>query len=262
MPPGASRRAGSVDVTGVNVDGMDVLGLLAAVDALVSRGRSGHRATVAYANVHVLNEAAAPAPAGERLRTFLNAADICYCDGSGVVLGSRMLGRALPERMTGADWIWDLARHAEGRHRLFWLGSEPGVTEAAAAALRERHPALHVVTDHGFHAKTGAENDALIARINEARPDIVLVGMGTPTQERWTMDNRAAIEAPVVWVLGATADFVSGKVSRGPAWLHRNQEWIARLVTEPRRLWRRYLIGNTTFLLRVARQAAVERARR
>lgn len=253
----ASRRTGSVNVAGVNVAGLDVVGLLAAVDGLVLRGN----ATVAYANVHVLNEASA-GPTAAGLRGFLNAADVCYCDGSGVVLGARILGRQLPGRMTGADWIWDLARHAEGRHRLFWLGSEPGVTEAAAVVLRERHPALDVVTDHGFHAKTGPENDALIARINAAKPDIVLVGMGTPTQELWTAANRAAIDAPVVWVLGATADFVSGKVSRGPAWLHQNQEWIARLVTEPRRLWKRYLIGNTVFLLRVARQGVVERAGR
>ena len=156
--------------------------------------------------------------------------------------------------MTGADWIWDLAAHAEGRYRLYWLGSEPGVTAEAANVLKARHPALDIVTDHGFHAKTGPENDALIARINEAMPAIVLVGMGTPVQELWVERNREAIQAPVVWVLGATADFVSGKVNRGPVWLHRNQEWLARLITEPRRLWRRYLIGNGVFLARVLKQ--------
>lgn len=237
-----------VDVLGVRVHALDLPGLLRAVDDLILRGR----ATVAYANVHVLNEAVKD----KDLRGFLNDADVCYCDGSGVVLGARLLGRSLPERMTGADWIWDLAAHAEGRYRLFWLGCAPGVTEAAALALQARYPALDVVTDHGFHEKTGPENDALIARINEARPAILLVGMGTPVQEAWVAQNRAAIDAPVVWVLGATADFVSGKVSRGPAWLHQNQEWLARLLTEPQRLWRRYLIGNSLFIARVLRQRA------
>lgn len=240
-------REGRVDVLGVGVDRFDRAGLFARVGELVhARGR----ATVAYANVHVLNTATGDAA----LRDFLNAADVCYCDGSGVVLGAKLLGETLPERMTGADWIWDLARLAEGRWRLFWLGSEPGVTEAAAKKLQERHPALHVDTDHGYHAKEGAENDALIARINACRPDIVLVGMGTPVQERWVAANRARIDAPVVWVLGATADFISGKVSRGHPLLYNHQEWLARLLTEPRRLWRRYLIGNTVFLARILGQ--------
>lgn len=236
-----------VNVLGVEVDRCDRDGLFAEVARLVD---ARARATVAYANIHVLNSAVGDAP----LRDFLNAADVCYCDGAGVGLGAKLLGETLPERMTGADWIWDLARLAEGRWRLFWLGSEPGVTEAAAAKLREKHPNLHVDTDHGYHAKTGPDNDALIARINACQPDIVLVGMGTPVQERWVAANRAALDAPVVWVLGATADFVSGKVSRGPAVLYNNQEWLARLLTEPRRLWRRYLVGNTVFLGRVAVQ--------
>lgn len=240
-----SRR---VDVLGVGIDPVDRAGLLDAVGALVdARGR----ATVAYANVHVLNTAARD-PA---LRDFLAGVDLCYCDGEGVRLGARLLGEALPERMTGADWIWDFAARAEGRWRVFWLGGEPGVAEAAAARLRERHPGLVVAADHGFHEDWAP----VVARIDAFAPDVVLVGMGTPTQERWVAEWRARIDAPVVWVLGATADFVSGRVSRGPAWLHQRQEWLARLVTEPRRLWRRYLVGNAVFLARVARQRAAGR---
>jgi len=236
-----------IDILGVEVDRCTWAELLARVEGLVA---AGGRATVAYANIHVLNTSVGD-PA---LRAFLNAADVCYCDGAGVRLGASVLGDAIPERMTGADWIHDLGRAAAGRWRLFWLGSEPGVTEKAATVLMEANPGLEIVADHGYHAKEGAENDALIARINAARPDILLVGMGTPVQEGWVAANRDRIEVPVVWVLGATADFVSGKVSRGPAVLYNNQEWLARLLTEPRRLWRRYLLGNTAFLARVARQ--------
>lgn len=237
-----------VDVLGVGVDSLDRAGLLDAVARLVeARGR----AVVAYANVHVLNVAARD----ERLRAFLNAADLCYCDGEGVRLGARVLGERLPERMTGADWIWDFAARAEGRWRVAWIGGEPGVTEAAAAKLRERHPGLEVLAEHGFHEAWAP----VVARVNAWRPDIVLVGMGTPTQERWAEDWRPRLDAPVLWVLGATADFVSGKVDRGPAWLHTRQEWLARLVTEPRRLWRRYLVGNAVFLARVAGQRVTRR---
>ncbi len=237
-----------INILGVGVDGCTWSELVERVAALV---QGAGKATVAYANIHVLNTAVTDAA----LRGFLNAADVCYCDGAGVRLGANVLGEQIRERMTGADWIYDLGREAQGRGwRLFWLGSEPGVTEAAARVLMEQNPGLHIDSDHGYHDKTGAPNDALIARINAAHPHIVLVGMGTPVQEAWVAANRARIDAPVVWVLGATADFVSGKVSRGPAVLYNNQEWLARLLTEPRRLWRRYLIGNTVFLGRVAWQ--------
>lgn len=234
-----------INILGVGVDRYTWAELVAEVARLVAQGG---RRTVAYANIHVLNTAVGDAA----LRTFLNAADVCYCDGAGVRLGASVLGEHLRERMTGADWIYDLGKEANTRGwRLFWLGSEPGVTEAAARVLMEQNPGLHIDHDHGYHEKTGPQNDALLARIRACAPHIVLVGMGTPIQEAWVAANRDRIDAPVVWVLGATADFVSGKVSRGPAVLYNNQEWLARLLTEPRRLWKRYLIGNTVFLGRV-----------
>lgn len=237
-----------VEVLGVGVDPVDRAGLLDGVARLVAaRGR----ATVAYVNVHVLDVA----HRDEALRRFLHAADLVYCDGGGVVLGARLLGKSLPERMTGADWIWDLAARAEAAGwRIYWMGGEPGVAAEAARRLRERHPRLQIATEHGFHA----DAQPVVAAMNAFAPDIVLVGMGTPLQERWVTTNRAAIDAPVVWVTGATADFVSGHVSRGPRWLHDRQEWLARLLVDPKRLWRRYLVGNTVFLARVF----VTRARR
>jgi len=242
-------RADRVDILGVGVDPVDRAGLLDAVAALI---RHRGAATVAYANVHVLNVAHGDAA----LRAFLTAADLVYCDGGGVVLGARALGEVLPPRMTGADWIWDLAARAEAEGwRIFWIGGEPGVAASAAARLRERHPGLAIDTEHGF-----VEHDSdVVAKANAFDADVVLVGMGTPVQERWVARNRAATRAPVVWVTGATADFVSGKVSRGPKWLHDRQEWLARLLVDPKRLWRRYLVGNTVFLARVAREGAARR---
>jgi N-acetylglucosaminyldiphosphoundecaprenol N-acetyl-beta-D-mannosaminyltransferase len=238
-----SAPAASVDLLGVRVHAVDRKELIERVGAFVSGDRP---ATIGYANVHVLNTAARD----PELRRFLNGLDLCYCDGNGVKWAAAATGQALTERMTGADWIWDLAAAAEGRWRIFWLGGEPGVTEAAAARLRERHPRLDIHTDHGFHEEAAP----LLARINALQPDIVLVGMGTPVQERWVERWRGAIDAPVVWVLGATHDFVSGKVDRGPEWLHRDHEWLARLLVDPRRLWRRYLIGNVVFAGRVLGQ--------
>lgn len=228
---------------GIGVDCVDRAGLLGCVAGLIA---AKGRATIAYVNVHVMNVAAHD----HALRSFLDAAEVVYCDGGGVVLGARLLGGTLPERMTGADWIWDLAARAEAEGwRIFWMGGEPGVAAEAARRLCERHPALKIATEHGFVD----DARAVVAAMNGFAPDLVLVGMGTPVQERWVATNRAAIDAPVVWVTGATADFVSGRVARGPAWLHQRQEWLARLLVDPRRLWRRYLVGNTVFLARVMR---------
>jgi N-acetylglucosaminyldiphosphoundecaprenol N-acetyl-beta-D-mannosaminyltransferase len=238
-----------IRMQGIPVDAFEIRALLDRTTELVkARGRS----TITYVNVHVLNVAADDAA----LVSFLESADVCFCDGDGVVLGARLLGETLPGRMTGADWIWDLAAHAEREGwRLAWVGGEYGVSAAAARALRAKHPRLQfVATHHGYTPWTGPRHEALIASLNAARPDVVFVGMGTPLQERWVAANREAIAAPVVWCLGATADFVSGKVSRGPSVLHQNQEWIARLLVDPRRLWKRYLVGNPLFLLRMLRE--------
>mgnify|MGYP001243532328 CR=1 FL=1 len=237
-----------VQVFGVGIDPIQRAELIPQVLDLVE---SGSQSTVGYVNVHVLNQTCTDS----ELRVFLNQLTLCYCDGNGVIKGARWLGEEIPERMTGADWIWDLASHAEGRHRLYWIGGEPGVTHEAAEALRKKHPALEIETDHGFHPREGAEDQACIQRINDAKPDIVLVGMGTPTQEEWVSQRRALIDAPVVWCLGATADFVSGRVQRkGPDWLVDNHEWLSRLLADPRRLWQRYLLGNSLFLARIAKE--------
>lgn len=236
-----------LQLLGLPLDVLDRAGLLDAVAAMIARPPPGG-ATVAYLNIHVANEA----DKNPELTRFLQRTDLCYCDGEGVRLGARLLGHRLPARMTGADWIHDLAaRAAADGWRLAWIGGAPGVTAAAAAALQRQNPGLSVHTEHGFHDKSGPANDALIDRVNAADPRIVLVGMGTPLQEQWVAQNRARLHAPVVWVLGATADFLSGAVPRGPAFLYNRQEWLARLLTDPRRLWRRYLVGNALFIGRV-----------
>ncbi len=250
-------RPARVRLLGLPLDVLDRVGLIDAVAALSSDPPPGG-ATVAYLNIHVANEAARH-PA---LQRFLQGAELCYCDGEGVRLGARLLGHRLPARMTGADWIHDLAaRAAADGWRIAWIGGAPGVTAAAAATLQRQNPGLSVHTEHGFHDKDGPANDALIDRVNAADPRIVLVGMGTPLQEQWVAQNRARLRAPVVWVLGATADFLSGAVPRGPAFLYNRQEWLARLLTDPRRLWRRYLVGNTLFMGRIvlSRYQSVDR---
>jgi len=227
---------------------VDVLDEHSLIQSVADRIENAENTTIAYLNVHVANLA----QKDRRLAKFLQSVDNCYCDGEGIRMGAKILGQAIPERITGADWIWPLAARAEGQWKITWIGGEPGVTHQAAEKLKAQHPQLEIHCDHGFYRNDRYPD--VIARINETKSDIVLVGMGTPLQEQWVTQWRDAIEAPVVWCLGATADVISGKVSRGPRFLYEHQEWLARLWVDPKRLWSRYLVGNTRFLARVARE--------
>jgi N-acetylglucosaminyldiphosphoundecaprenol N-acetyl-beta-D-mannosaminyltransferase len=158
--------------------------------------------------------------------------------------------------MTGADWIDDLCSLAVRRRlSLFLLGGSPGAAEGAMSVLAQRHPGVRIVgTASGYNV-----SPEVIATINRLRPDILLVGMGTPTQEKWIDAHRAELDVPVVWAVGAVFDFVTGRIRRGPGWMtEHGMEWICRLVAEPRKLWRRYLIGNPYFFYRVLRERLLQ----
>jgi N-acetylglucosaminyldiphosphoundecaprenol N-acetyl-beta-D-mannosaminyltransferase len=241
-----------VNVLGVDIDPVTVEELHAGIKRLVE---SGERGTVLNANANCLNLLYDDAA----LRGFFAGADLVFCDGWGVMLAARLLGRRIPERITYADWAWRLAAFARAEGlSLFLLGAEPGVAERAAQKLRMRHPGLEISgVEHGyFDLRPGSpENETVVREVNAARPDILIVGLGMPLQERWLMENRHEIEAGVALTGGAVFDYVSGGLRRGPRLLTDNGfEWLARLLVEPRRLWRRYLIGNPLFLLRVLGQ--------
>lgn len=193
------------------------------------------------------------------LRSFFNQANVVRLDGAGVRLGAWILGHQTPSRMTWADFAWDLAEFAEPRgFTFFFLGARPGVADKAAAKLKIRFPNLRIVgTHHGYFDKTpgSAENEAVIEQINAVKPNILIIGFGMPLQERWLMENWDRINANVALTGGAVFDYVSGELRRAPRWMTDNGlEWLGRLLIEPRRLWKRYLIGNPLFLWRVLKQ--------
>ena len=131
----------------------------------------------------------------------------------------------------------------------------PGIAQKAAEQLKKRRPDLNVAgLHHGYfdRASESQENEKVLEEINVAAPDILVLGFGMPLQERWLMQNWERIDARVALTGGAVFDYVSGELRRGPKILTDNGfEWLARVLIEPERLWRRYVVGNPLFLLRV-----------
>jgi N-acetylglucosaminyldiphosphoundecaprenol N-acetyl-beta-D-mannosaminyltransferase len=246
------RHVERVDVLGVGVDPLTVEELHAEIERLA---RGGRRGLVLSVNAHGLNLCYED-PA---LRAFLNGAEVVFCDGAGVMLAARILGGRIPQRITYADWIWQLADFAAAQgFSLYLLGARPGVAQEAARRLRERYPDLEISgVHHGYfvHSAGGVESEAVVEEINASAPDILLVGFGMPLQERWLMENIDRLDVGVALTGGAVFDYASGRLRRGPRLLTDSGfEWLARLLLEPSRLWRRYLLGNPLFLLRVLRQ--------
>lgn len=186
-------------------------------------------------------------------RDILNSADCVYADGQAVVWASRFLGSALPHRVNAGDFIEQLLpRLAERRLRVTLVGGRPGVAAAAGKNWQALAPELDIVAVHdGFFADEGV---AVAEDIGRLSPDIVLVGMGVPWQEKWVWRYRNHLNARVLWCVGALFEYYGEGRPRAPLWMRRaGLEWLFRLVQEPRRLWRRYLVGNGRFIISVLR---------
>ena len=245
----------SSDLLGVRVDDVPVTYLLEQVEATVRRG---DRMMVVNANAHLVMLA----QSRPWLADLFSRADIAFCDGAGVQFALKLLTGKMPHRHTPPQWIDPLARQlAHQNGRVFWLGgSEATALEAAerlTAATGLRSAGVH----HGFFDTTPGSpaNEAVIAAINAAKPDLLLINMGMPRQERWLADNWDRLDARIAITAGALVDHVAGRVRRPPAWVaDAGLEWLVRLAIEPRRLWRRYVIG----LPRFAALVLVEHARR
>lgn len=244
-------RNESINLLGVRVSRITRSRVIQLICQAASEKR---RLLTAYTNVHSINLA-------QELpwfREYLNRAEVTFCDGYGVLLGARLLGQRLPERFTPPDWFPELAAHAtQNGLNFFLLGTQESVLEQAAARLQAQIPGLRIAgLQHGFFDKSpgSPENEAVIAAINTAQPDILVIGLGQPLQERWLLDNWPRLQACVALPVGAMFDFLAGETSRAPRWMtDHGLEWLGRLLVEPGRLWQRYLVGNPRFFWQVLR---------
>ncbi len=240
--------APSVDILGVPVDPVSKTRLLHEV---LTWAREAGRRTIMYVNAHCMNVASTD----NYHLGVLQRADLVYADGIGVVWAGRLLHGISLEKITGRDWIDGLCDLAAAQSlRLFILAGETGVAQKAAENLRRRWPSLQIVGAYDGYFSENSEAE-ILAAIKESSPHIVLVGMNTPTQEKWLADHRAQIAAPVCWAVGALFDYVAGIEPPVPGWMNTLAlEWLWRMLMDPRGKWRRYLLGNPWFLYRVLRE--------
>jgi N-acetylglucosaminyldiphosphoundecaprenol N-acetyl-beta-D-mannosaminyltransferase len=208
--------------------------------------------TVFYANSYAVTLA----EEDSHFAAAMGKADVIFCDGFGVYLASRTLGGPIPERFAWPDWIEALgATCRDSGASMFFLGGKEGVAREAASKLEATVPGLRVHSHHGHFAKDDASSRVVIDVVNQSGAAVLLVGFGMPLQEMWIAKFRAELEPRIVFSVGAMFDYVAGNVVRGPRWLTQHGfEWLTRLVVEPRRLWRRYLLGLPEFALLVSRQ--------
>jgi N-acetylglucosaminyldiphosphoundecaprenol N-acetyl-beta-D-mannosaminyltransferase len=185
-------------------------------------------------------------------RDHLAVCDWVFVDGSGMRLAGKIMRQPVRDNVNGTDLFPLLCEHlaSQGR-RLFLLGARPGVAAATAEWAVARFPGLQIAgTRHGYY--TPEEEADVLAEIRASRADVVLVAFGALRQEAWIARHLADCGASMAIGVGGLFDYYSGRIPRAPLWMRRcGMEWIFRLIQEPGRLWRRYLIGNTMFLWRI-----------
>ncbi len=241
-----------VDILGVQVSAIDMGMALETVETWIDSGTSNY---ICVTGVHGVMESQRDAG----LLEIHNRAGLVTPDGMPLVWLSRMRGLKYVQRVCGADLLLACAERAASRGWGFYLyGGAPGVAELLSRRLCARFPGLRVVGCYSppFRLLTPKEDQELIDRINDAAPDVVWVGLSTPKQERWMYAHVQRLNSAVLVGVGAAFDFHAGLKRRAPTWMQRSgMEWAFRLLTEPRRLWLRYLTNNPEFVWRVGLRA-------
>lgn len=228
------------------VDRVTFAGALDAIAGMVERRRGGMVFTPNVDHVVMAEEDA-------HFQIAYAAADLSLADGMPIVWASRLLGHPVPEKISGSDLAPRLMKLAEARgFRVYLLGGAEGVAELAARKLQTIHPRLAIAGTASPRIDLSEPKESrqrLVEQIRGAAPDIVLVALGAPKQELWMYEAASALSPAVLLGVGAAIDFLAGTARRAPKWMSAyGLEWLYRLVQEPRRLWRRYLVRDPKFL--------------
>jgi N-acetylglucosaminyldiphosphoundecaprenol N-acetyl-beta-D-mannosaminyltransferase len=263
---GLAAETGSVsdgiptrDLLGIPIALIDYERAMEVMDELIARRERGY---VCAAPVH----AVMVGHDDPEMRSALLGSTLTVPDGMPLVWAANWLGEELPDRVYGPELMRRYCdRCAERGHRV-WLygGHDQGSLVQLALNLRKHHPGIDIVGGYSppFRTLTTDEEDAVAEQVNQARPDVLWVGIGVPKQEKWMARMRDRLEVPVMCGVGAAFDFHAGRIDQAPQWMQeRGLEWAHRIVQEPVRLLPRYLYYNPRFVAAIARQLVRERRR-
>ncbi len=247
-------------VLGTPVSVIDYEATMDLMDAMVAQRERGY---VCVAPVHAVIEARDD----REMRSALEGATMVVPDGMPVVWAANLLGESLEDRVYGPELMLRYSDRCAERGLRVWLygGRDQGALAQLALSMRRRHPGIQVVGGWSppFRPLTAGEEGWVEREINEARPDVLWVGIGVPKQEKWMARMRERLDVPVMCGVGAAFDFHAGRVPMAPSWMQRRGlEWVYRAAQEPRRLLPRYLYTNPRFVLSFAGQYLAERLRR
>ena len=227
------------------------------IDWLTGCARAGETTRLVFVNPDCLNIAYV----NPDYKQVLQQSSRVLPDGIGVNVGCRMQGVAMRSNLNGTDLFPRLCETlAATGQSIYLLGAQPGRAEATARAMQEKFPGLQVAgTRHGYFGAD--EDEAVIEAINASGADMLLVAMGAPRQELWLAKHDEALQVPVRMGVGGLFDYYSGSIPRAPLWMREiGLEWVWRLLQEPGRMWKRYIIGNPLYLYRVWRECRTQQS--
>lgn len=251
MPPTDDALAARANLLGVGISAIDMQEALRRSQHLLQQRRKGY---ICVTGVHGIMEAQRDAS----FRAILNRSFLCTPDGMPAVWVGRMQGHRRMRRVYGPDFMLQMCRLSAGRgYRHFLYGGNHGVVETLQRRLENGIPGLSIVGTFTppFRPLTPAEEDKLIATIAEVRPDVVWVGLSTPKQERFMAGIIDRLDTCLMVGVGAAFDIHAGLLPDAPMWMKSaGLQWLHRLLREPRRLWRRYLTNNPSFLWNISLQ--------
>lgn len=239
---------------GVRVDNLSLRNAITRVKDYIDNPE-GHSETrkVFFTNVHSIHLANQDP---DLYRCILNA-DLVLPDGSGLNIAGKVLRKPVAENLNGTDFTPIVLRLAESLgYSVYLLGAKPGIIEQCTSNIKKQFPGLQIAGAHHGYFK-GQEERQLIDEINERNPDILLVGMGSPLQEKWISENASRLNTRVCFAVGGLFDFLSGDTSRAPYWIRKiGFEWMHRFIQNPRDKWNRIFIEIPVFLYLVITRRA------
>jgi N-acetylglucosaminyldiphosphoundecaprenol N-acetyl-beta-D-mannosaminyltransferase len=253
----AEQNPDTLDIFGVPIKNVTMKEALSCIEQAIDATR---QIKVYFVNTFYLNTAWEDFD----YRQALQKGDFVFGDGTGVRMASRMLRKPIVDNVNGTDMLPQLCEVCQRRRfRLFLLGAMPGVAAKTKEWIETHYPGVEVVGLHHGHFSWETDDEFVVKAVNTSNCDILLVGFSAPRQELWIQSHAKRLKCSVLMGVGGLFDVYGGNLHRPPTWLRRcGLEWVGRLCQEPRRLWKRYLIGNPLFILRVLRWRSQSRSRK